>query len=98
MGRRLCPLYGLRTGKACPGLRNHVPRASLKADALGEATAHHDILALSLSSAGKVIYTLKTPYWDGTTQMAFGGEAIRTVDFIARLAARARARSDQNPE
>ncbi len=26
---------------------------------------------LSLSSAGKVVYTLKTPYRDGTTQVAF---------------------------
>ena len=42
---------------------------------------------LSLSSTGKVVYTLKTPYRDGTTQVAFEGAAIRTVDFIARLAA-----------
>jgi hypothetical protein len=42
---------------------------------------------LSLSSTGKVVYTLKTPYRDGTTQVAFDGAAIRTVDFIARLAA-----------
>jgi hypothetical protein len=52
---------------------------------------------LSLSSTGKVVSTLKTPYRDGTTQVAFEGAAIRTVDFIARLAALARARSDQNP-
>ena len=37
---------------------------------------------LSLSSAGKVAYTLKTPYRDGTTQVAFD-----PVDFMARLAA-----------
>ena len=37
---------------------------------------------LSLSSTGKVAYTLKTPYRDGTTQVAFD-----PVDFIARLAA-----------
>jgi len=37
---------------------------------------------LSLSSTGKVIYTLKTPYRDGTTQVA-----LEPVDFIARLAA-----------
>jgi len=37
---------------------------------------------LSLSSTGKVAYTLKTPYRDGTTQMAF-----HPVDFMARLAA-----------
>ena len=35
-----------------------------------------------LSSTGKVVYTLKTPYRDGTTQVAFD-----SVDFIARLAA-----------
>ena len=34
---------------------------------------------LSLSCTGKVIYTLKTPYRDGTTQVAFD-----PVDFIAR--------------
>ena len=39
-------------------------------------------LRLSLSSTGKVLYTLKTPYRDGTTQVAF-----EPVDFIARLAA-----------
>ena len=53
---------------------------------------------LSLSSTGKVVYTLKTSYRDGTTQVAFEGAAIRTVDFIARLAALVRARSDQNRE
>jgi hypothetical protein len=37
---------------------------------------------LSLSSTGKVVYTLKTPYHDGTTQVAF-----EPADFIARLAA-----------
>ncbi len=37
---------------------------------------------LSLSSTGKVVYTLKTPYRDGTTQVAFD-----PLDFIARLAA-----------
>ena len=37
---------------------------------------------LSLSSTGKVLYTLKTPYQDGTTQVAFD-----PVDFIARLSA-----------
>ncbi len=40
---------------------------------------------LSLSSTGKVRYTLKTPYRDGTTQVAFDGAAIRPVDFIASL-------------
>jgi len=52
---------------------------------------------LSLSSTGKVLYPLQTPYRDGTTQVAFDGAAFRTVDFIARLAALARARSDPNP-
>lgn len=37
---------------------------------------------LSLSPSGRVVYTLKTPYRDGTTQVAF-----EPVDFIARLAA-----------
>mgnify|MGYP001547886975 CR=1 FL=1 len=37
---------------------------------------------LSLSSTGKVVYTLKTPHRDGTTQVAF-----EPVDFVARLAA-----------
>jgi len=37
---------------------------------------------LSLSPTGKVVYTLKTPYRDGTTQVAFD-----PVDFMARLAA-----------
>ena len=36
---------------------------------------------LSQSSTGKVVYTLKTPYRDGTTQVAF-----EPMDFIARLA------------
>jgi hypothetical protein len=40
------------------------------------------ITRLSLSSNGKVVYTLKTPYRDGTTQVAFD-----PVDFMARLAA-----------
>lgn len=37
---------------------------------------------LSLSSHGKVVYTLKTPYRDGTTQIVF-----EPIDFVARLAA-----------
>ena len=37
---------------------------------------------LPLSSTGKALYTLKTPYRDGTTQVAFD-----PVDFIARLGA-----------
>ena len=37
---------------------------------------------LSLSSTGKVVYTLKTPYRDSTTKVAF-----EPVDFLARLAA-----------
>ena len=36
---------------------------------------------LSLRSTRKVVYTLKTPYRDGTTQVVF-----EPVDFIARLA------------
>ena len=38
---------------------------------------------LSLSYTGKILYTLKTPYRDGTTQAAFD-----PVDLMARLAAR----------
>ena len=38
-------------------------------------------LLQELLMAGKVVYTLKTPYRDGTTQLAF-----EPVDFIARLA------------
>ena len=37
---------------------------------------------LSLSRQGKVVYTLKTPYRDGTTRVVF-----EPIDFIARLAA-----------
>jgi hypothetical protein len=44
---------------------------------------------LSLSSTGKVVYTLKTPYREGTTQVAFD-----PVDFMARLAALARRIND----
>ena len=42
---------------------------------------------LSLSATGKVVYTLKTPYRDGTTQVAFDRGGHPPVDFIARLAA-----------
>jgi len=42
---------------------------------------------LSLSSTGKVVYTLKTPYSDGTTQVAFERGGHPPVDFVARLAA-----------
>jgi hypothetical protein len=41
---------------------------------------------LSLSSTGKVVYTLKTPYRDGTTQVAFDRGGHPPVDFVARLA------------
>ena len=42
---------------------------------------------LSLSATGKVVYTLKTPYRDGTTQVAFDRGGHPSVDFVARLAA-----------
>jgi hypothetical protein len=42
---------------------------------------------LSLSSTGKVVYTLKTPYRDGTTQVVFDRGGHPPVDVIARLAA-----------
>ncbi len=51
---------------------------------------------LSLSSTGKVLYTLNTPYRDGTTQAALDRGGHPPVDFIARLAALARGRSDPN--
>ena len=37
---------------------------------------------LSLSSTGKVVYTLKTPYRDGTTQVAFDRGGHPPADFI----------------
>ena len=40
------------------------------------------LLAAHPQAMGKVVYTLKTPYRDGTTQVAFD-----PVDFMARLAA-----------
>jgi len=42
---------------------------------------------LSLSSTGKVVYTLKTSYRDGTTRVAFDRGGHPPVDFIAGLAA-----------
>jgi hypothetical protein len=42
---------------------------------------------LSLSSTGKVDYTLKTPYRDGTTPVAFDRGGHPPMDFVARLAA-----------
>ena len=47
---------------------------------------------LSLSSTGKVVYTLKTPYRDGTTQVAFD-----PVDFIARFGSDTEAESQSHP-
>ena len=41
---------------------------------------------LSPSSIGKVLYTLKTPYRDGTTQVLFDRCGHPPVDLIARLA------------
>jgi hypothetical protein len=45
----------------------------------------------------RVIPTLKTPYRDGTTQVVFDRGGHPPIDFVARLAALARARSDPNP-
>jgi hypothetical protein len=42
---------------------------------------------ISLSSTGKVVCTLKTPYRDGTTQVAFDRGGRPSVDFMARFAA-----------
>jgi hypothetical protein len=47
---------------------------------------------LSLSSTGKVVYTLKTPYRDGTTQVAF-----EPVDFVARWRLWCQSRGSTSP-
>ena len=70
--------FSLHAGVSCEGhLRD-------KRERLCRYIARPPVAAprLSLSSTGKVVYTLKTPYRDGTTQVAFD-----PVDFVARLAA-----------
>ena len=70
--------FSLHAGVSCEGHQTD-RRERLCRDIARPAVA---IPRLSLSSTGKVVYTLKTPYRDGTTQVAFD-----PVDFIARLAA-----------
>ena len=70
--------FSLHAGVSCEGHQRD------KRERLCRYIARPPVAAprLSLSSTGKVVYTLKTPYHDGTTQVAF-----EPVDFIARLAA-----------
>ncbi len=70
--------FSLHAGVSCEGHQKD------KRERLCRYTARPALAVprLSLSSTGKVLYTLKTPYRDGTTQVAFD-----PVDFIARLAA-----------
>ena len=70
--------FSLHAGVSCEG------RQKNKRERLCRYIARPPVAVprLSLSSTGKVVYTLKTPYRDGTTQVAF-----EPVDFIARLAA-----------
>ena len=70
--------FSLHAGVSCEG-RQKDKRERLCRYIARPAVA---VPRLSLSSTGKVVYTLKTPYRDGTTQVAF-----EPVDFIARLAA-----------
>jgi len=68
----------VHAGVSCEGHQKH------KRERLARYIARPAVAVprLSVSSTGKVVYTLKTPYRDGTTQVAF-----EPVDFIARLAA-----------
>ena len=84
--------FSLHAGVSCEGHQKEKVRAGMAREAaLGHkrerlcryiARPAVAVPRLSLSSTGKVVYTLKTPYRDGTTQVAFD-----PVDFIARLAA-----------
>jgi len=70
--------FSLHAGVSCEGHQKH------KRERLCRYIARPAVAVprLSLSSTGKVVYSLKTPYRDGTTQVAFD-----PVDFMARLAA-----------
>jgi len=70
--------FSLHAGVSCEGHQKN------KRERLSRYIARPAVAVprLSLSATGKVVYTLKTPYRDGTTQVAF-----EPVDFIARLAA-----------
>jgi hypothetical protein len=50
---------------------------------------------LSLSSTGRVVYTLKTPYRDGTTQVAF--DPVDFIDIIDRVLAHLREKEQNIP-
>jgi hypothetical protein len=70
--------FSLHAGVSCEGHQKE------KRERLCRYIARPAVAApsLSLSTTGKVVYTLKTPYRNGTTQVGFD-----PVDFIARLAA-----------
>ena len=70
--------FSLHAGVSCEGHQRN------KRERLCRYIARPLVAAprLSLSSTGKVVHTLKTPYRDGATQVAFD-----PLDFIARLAA-----------
>lgn len=63
---------------------HRIPATRRRSGDITQKTRHPAVAVprLSLSATCKVVYTLKTPYRDGTTQVAF-----EPVDFIARLAA-----------
>ena len=89
--------FSLHAGVSCEGHQREKVRAGTAREAaLGHkrerlcryiARPAVAIPRLSLSSTGKVVYTLKTPYRDGTTQVAFERGGHPPVDFMARLAA-----------
>ena len=70
--------FSLHAGVSCEGHQRD------KRERLCRYSARPPVAAprLSLSFTGKVVHTLKTPYRDGATQVAFD-----PLDFIARLAA-----------
>ncbi len=69
--------FSLHAGVSCEG------RQKNKRERLCRYIARPPVAVprLSLSSTGKVVYTLKTPYRDGTTQVAF-----EPVDFMPNVA------------
>ena len=75
--------FSLHAGVSCEGHQKN------KRERLSRYIARPAVAVprLSLSATGKVVYTLKTPYRDGTTQVAFERGGHPPVDFIARLAA-----------
>ena len=75
--------FSLHAGVSCEG-RERNKRERLCRYIARPAVA---IPRLSLSSTGKVVYTLKTPYRDGTTRVALDWGGHPPVDFMARLAA-----------